>query len=58
MTFSMDAREIAWVLSNHVNEFYGFHKSFTQHRGNYSKKVLYIIIKHAQTYIKQNFHDC
>ena len=26
MTFSMDAREIAWVLSNHVNEFYGFHK--------------------------------
>ena len=34
MTFSMDAREIAWVVINHVNEFYGFPKSFTQHRGN------------------------
>ena len=59
MIFSMRAREIAWVLCNQVNIFYGFHKSFIQHlrcteeNSKAAAKVLYIITKHTQTYIKQ-----
>ena len=53
---SMGAREIVWVLYNQVNIFFTeFNTTLccTEENSKATAKVLYIITKHTQTYIKQ-----
>jgi len=49
MTFSMDAREIAWVLSNHVNTYHSpsvftTNKTLTYYESNEPEEFFWFVI--------------